>query len=79
MASVENGLKSKSSIGLRSLSYFDIERQQVNMKNKVAHDRLDRSLFYPDILENIYSPGGIHKFAVLLVARISMYINHLND
>ena len=49
------------------------------MKNEEAYDRFDRSVFHPDILVNIYSPGGVRKFAVLLVARISMYINPLND
>ena len=51
----------------------------MNKHKKEAHVRFVMSLFHPDILLYFSSPASVHIFAVLLVKRISLYINPLNN
>ena len=48
----------------------------MNKHNKEAHVSFITCLYIPVYIS---SPSGVHTFVVLLVRRISLYINPLND
>ena len=74
------GKKTKSTIVFEVCHILiSVDHQQVNKHKKETYVRFVMSLFHSKIVLYLSSPAGVHIFAVLLVKRISLCINPLNN